>query len=155
MGGDNSPIFLSAVTATTQKLIRSKQRKKPWSITLQGSGAGRGVFACGEDFRFAQMRTLFSTREKGLLKPRCCVKNEHHPRGVVFVFGAGRGIRTPVALGQTVFKTFRMLPESSRIIPNPPRFSAEFSLFFAPSRKFARKLRESCEKPLKNAPLQV
>ena len=65
------------------------------------------------------------------------------------------GFEPPETLASTVFKTFRMLPESSRIIPNPPRFSAEFSLFFAPSRKFARKLRETCEKQLKSAPLQV
>ena len=68
---------------------------------------------------------------------------------VVLLFGAGRGIRTPVPFGQTVFKTFRILPESSRIIPKPPRFSARFRLFLAPSRKFARKLREACEKLLK------
>ena len=65
------------------------------------------------------------------------------------LFGAGRGIRTPVPFGQTVFKTLGQLPKSSRIVPKPPQFSAKFSLFLAPSRKFARKLRERCEKPLK------
>ena len=59
------------------------------------------------------------------------------------------GFEPPWGCPQTVFKTFRILPESSRIIPKPPRFSARFRLFLAPSRKFARKLREACEKLLK------
>ena len=77
------------------------------------------------------------------------------PQGCSFCLAEAEGFEPPWGFPQTVFKTFRILPESSRIIPNPPRFSAEFSLFFAPSRKFARKLRETCEKQLKSAPLQV
>ena len=61
----------------------------------------------------------------------------------------GKGFEPLWAGAQTVFKTFEQLPKSSRIIPKPPQFSAKFSLFLAPSRKFARKLRERCEKPLK------
>ena len=94
------------------------------------------------------------------LQMRCIYKDEvrEHPQAkknkkdtkcVLFVFGAGGGIRTHVAFGQTVFKTLGQLPKSSRIVPKPPQFSAKFSLFLAPSRKFARKLRERCEKPLK------
>ena len=81
--------------------------------------------------------------------------SEYHQIQVLFAAqncakcGGGCGIRTHVPRGQTVFKTFEQLPKSSRIIPKPPQFSARFSLFLAPSRKFARKLRESCEKPLK------
>ena len=77
-------------------------------------------------------------------------EKEKSESGRFRIYGGGRGIRTPVGFHtQTVFKTFEQLPNSSRIIPKPPRFSARFSLFLAPSRKFARKLRESCEKPLK------
>ena len=134
-----------------------------------GFGAGRGVFVFDEDTHALCLKSkLFDLRvgyanpilrlgesQRGVREPLTVAKNKGHSQGVSLFFGAGRGIRTPVAFGLTVFKTFRMLPESSRIIPNPPRFSAEFSLFFAPSRKFARKLRETCEKQLKSAPLQV
>ena len=81
--------------------------------------------------------------------------SEYHQIQVLFVAqncakcGGGCGIRTHVPRGQTVFKTLGQLPKSSRIVPKPPQFSAKFSLFLAPSRKFARKLRERCEKPLK------
>ena len=77
---------------------------------------------------------------------------EKEPKIVDFGLNVAEGVgfEPTWAWAQTVFKTFRMLPESSRIIPEPPRFSARFSLFLAPSRKFARNLREACEKPLKN-----
>ena len=70
------------------------------------------------------------------------------PRGAPCVAEA-EGFEPPWGCPQTVFKTLGQLPKSSRIVPKPPQFSAKFSLFLAPSRKFARKLRESCEKPLK------
>ena len=55
---------------------------------------------------------------------------------VVLLFGAGRGIRTPVPFGQTVFKNFntlhrkaRFFPESSPFIPQKWAFHAHFPDF--------------------------
>ena len=42
--------------------------------------------------------------------PLTVAKNKGHPQGVSLFFGAGRGIRTPVPFGQTVFKTASLWP---------------------------------------------
>ena len=79
---------------------------------------GRGVFVFDKDFSpcrlqasltrsTAQMRTplLASPLGERIRKPLTVAKNKGHPHGVSLFFGAGRGIRTPVPFGQTVFKT--------------------------------------------------
>ena len=43
--------------------------------------------------------------QRGVREPLTVAKNKGPPQGVSLFFGAGRGIRTPVAFGLTVFKT--------------------------------------------------
>ena len=81
---------------------------------------GRGVFTIGEDTHTLRLKSeLFDLRvgyanpilrlgesQRGVREPLTVAKNKGHPQGVSLFFGAGRGIRTPVPFGQTVFKAF-------------------------------------------------
>ena len=85
----------------------------------KGCSLGRGVFTKGEDTHTLCLKSeLFDLRveyanpilrlgksQRGVREPLTEAKNKGHPHGVSLFFGAGRGIRTPVPFGQTVFKT--------------------------------------------------
>ena len=78
----------------------------------------RGVFTIGEDTHTLRLKSeLFDLRvgyanpilrlgesQRGVREPLTVAKIRTPTRSVL-IFGAGRGIRTPVALGLTVFKT--------------------------------------------------
>ena len=80
---------------------------------------GRGVFVFDEDTHPLRLKSeLFDLRvgyanpilrleesQRDVREPLTVAKNKGHPHGVSLFFGAGRGIRTPVAFGLTVFKT--------------------------------------------------
>ena len=86
-------------------------------------GAGRGIFTKGEDTRTLRLKSELFDLRVGYANPILrleesqrgvrilsyqCQRNKKQPSflgSVVLLFGAGRGIRTPVAFGLTVFKT--------------------------------------------------
>ena len=113
----NLPFCNSACCKGRLESSRSIPNKNPTALG-GGSYTGRGRFTFGEYFSpyrlqasltrsAAQMRTPFCNSAccKGRYESSRSMPNKNPTALGGILFGAGRGIRTPVPFGQTVFKT--------------------------------------------------